>query len=380
MEKEIVTEIIERAMSGDVEAIDELYRSFAKTILFNVHNMIIDKQNVEDVAQEVAIAVVTGLSKLKSPYAFTSWLHQMIFNVCSTHNKRLKNKQGLDVTLDETEEFSDTNSENIPHKVVEQEQIKNRVLQAIQKLAPAQRSSIVMYYYDEMSYQEIADALGVTINTASTNIRKAKQNLEKMLTEKNSGDALNGLLAAAPLGGLDSLISESLQSGAGEVARDSVVNSFCEKAGISARQYLAHPASVGKAGSLVKVFVALCAAAVVLTVGIVVYGLNSAPADDKPTAVAASAYQPNAEIEMENQLGASNVDPIFANLVLEDAEETEMNWTIIGENETELANGDGDTVSAEVFANLSPGEYKLSWTLKNAENQKAKVRRTFFVN
>jgi RNA polymerase sigma-70 factor (ECF subfamily) len=390
VKKEIVTEVIERAMAGDAEALDELYRTFAKTIIFNVYNMINDKENAEDVAQEIAIAVVKGIGKLQSPYAFTSWLHRMIINLCSVHNKRLKNKQGLDVAFDDTtKEIADANAENVPHQVVEQKQVKDLVLAAIQQLPPAQRSSIVMYYYDEMSYKEIAAALGVTINTASTNIRKAKLNLERILGEQNNGKGLTNLGAAVPIAGLDSLIFESLQRGADEVARDSVVDSFCKNAGISARQYLASstPKATYKVGSLVKVFVALCAVGLAITIGIAVYSLNDAPptndvvigsADNQATIVVA-AFKPKAEIAMENQTGASNVNPNSANLVMEDTDGIEMVWSIINESDAEVERGDGDIIPAEAFANLAVGEYELTYTLINQKDQKANVSRTFFV-
>ncbi|MDR0854655.1 MAG: sigma-70 family RNA polymerase sigma factor [Clostridiales Family XIII bacterium] len=394
MEQKSVTVLVSRAMNGEAEAIDELYLTFAKTILYNVYNMIIDKENVEDVAQEVAMAIVQGIGRLNSPYAFTSWLHRMIFNVCSTHNKQIQKKAGLNVPIEEGMEIADENIENIPHSSAEQKDVKNQVLEAIATLPDAQRISLVMYYYDEMSYKEIAEALEVTGSTVSTNIRKAKKKLENILGKKNKDGELEILGAAIPLSGMDSLIAEALKGNADSVIGKSVANRFCENASQSAREYLSGSNIASNAKGLGKVAanakIAILIGGIIVAATILVMSLNgffeASPTDAAPIATEAnepaqdtSPYLSNAEIVMERNGEPSNVNPTAATLTLDGTEANIKGWNITDKDDAVITSGEGATIQEEVFESLPYGEYKLSFSVESETKKSATVRRTFFI-
>jgi RNA polymerase sigma-70 factor (ECF subfamily) len=394
MNKNEMKTLIDKARRGDVDAFDELYRTYATHILYQVRLFLNNKGEVEDAAQEVVYKMFTNFYQLKSSFAFSVWLHRIIKSVCYERN----NKYAKDTALQNIDDYEDTLHESSTELLPENKAItkdRNGLLrEIIGELPQNQRLAIIMYYFDEMSYKEIASAMDVTVSTVSTNIVKAKMRIkekfEKRYKDEASGDT--ELLAGIAIGpALASAIAEDAA-----IAFPAVkVQAFCNvcDSGIKgiasgAASSGAHAGGIGlKAIITSKVMTiasvaCIATAAVAIPVTVSVVQSNDVTQEATPAAVSepAAPYLPKAEISLVSDSENSQVNPLQATLNIEDSQSNIAGWSIVSKNdeETALNKGSGDTIKEEL-TKLAPGEYKILWTVENGSGGSATVKRGFTI-
>ena len=152
-------------------------------ILLTIKN----QQLAEDLFQETFIKVIQSLrgGKYKDNGRFLSWVIRIAHNLIIDHFR--KEKQMNSVSNDDTEvdllnskKFSDKNIEEI----IVSSQIKSELRTLINELPADQREVVLLRHYGELSFKEIADQTGVSINTALGRMRYALINLRKMIADR----------------------------------------------------------------------------------------------------------------------------------------------------------------------------------------------------
>jgi RNA polymerase sigma factor (sigma-70 family) len=153
-------------------------------ILLTIKN----QQLAEDLFQETFIKVVQSLrgGKYKDNGRFLSWVIRISHNLIIDHFR--KEKQMNAVSNDDTEldlfnsrKFSDRNIE----EMIVNSQIRAELRSLINELPEDQREVVLLRHYGELSFKEIADQTGVSINTALGRMRYALINLRKLIKERD---------------------------------------------------------------------------------------------------------------------------------------------------------------------------------------------------
>jgi RNA polymerase sigma factor (sigma-70 family) len=153
-------------------------------ILLTIKN----QQLAEDLFQETFIKVVQSLrgGKYKDNGRFLSWVIRISHNLIIDHFR--KEKQMNSVSNDDTEldlfnsrKFSDRNIE----EMIVNSQIRAELRSLINELPEDQREVVLLRHYGELSFKEIADQTGVSINTALGRMRYALINLRKLIKERD---------------------------------------------------------------------------------------------------------------------------------------------------------------------------------------------------
>ncbi|MDR0817618.1 MAG: sigma-70 family RNA polymerase sigma factor [Clostridiales Family XIII bacterium] len=396
MDKKILHDIVAKAIRGDTGAFESLYTLYAKSILFHTRNLISVEADVEDVAQEVVIQMYRSIGTLKSPYAFSSWLNRVVVNVCNNYNRKHMSTRSRDYALETADELYEEDECSLPEASAENEDVRARFLRSIEALPQMQRTALIMYYYDEMSYKEIAKALDVTVSTISTNIRKAKLKLETMLeNDRNNGKDGNkpgsdaGVYSGIAIG---PFIAESLRFGADSGVPAAEIDRFCKSCKTGIESYTG-PRSAPRSRLTARTVKYLSASAAAIAVMVVAFVLfQPAPADeplaDPPgqslvatssNATAPGQYTPDAQIDFTTSGESSgSVNPAGAEVIIKDGIGKAISWSVTDVSGTEIASGEGAKV-AEPLKTLSPGEYRIQWQLQNEAGAGAGVRRSFFV-
>lgn len=372
-------------MGGDREAFAELYREYAKTIYFHTSSYVWNKDEAEDVAQDVVVHMMKNIGQLQSPYAFTAWMHQVIRTVSYNYNDRFARKRGKDDALDVAEEIVDVSRQSNPADVVEAKDANALLYSQIEKLPKAQRASLVMYYYDEMKHREIAKVLGVKESTVSTNILKAKQRLREILENDRNFGGAGQLLGSAAMG---PAIKDSLASAADNMMPSAKLEHFCDACAIKLQACVQGAAAVKAIaiGSVKFKFLVVVISAVALT-GSSFFVYETVSSKHVVRGHEAVQFVPDAEIVFRIGEGNSNVvNPLEAVLVVEDGGGggdsdggggKPSGWSIVDSGGTVVASGDGETVTDGLLG-LSPGEYSIRWSIVKG-NAEAFVKRTFWV-
>lgn len=178
------TEWIVRARAGDTQAWGELYREFAPAIFRFCRRAMPTREDAEDATMEIFMKLRDKLGQYDQTRSFTAWLYKVAANHCWDLLRRRKLRQDK-----ETEDIDETPIEapepNQLEKLIE-ERTGEEVRRALDKLGVRARMALVMRYYSDMSYDEIADALGVRRAFVGVVLLRARHELRQALGESSA--------------------------------------------------------------------------------------------------------------------------------------------------------------------------------------------------
>ncbi len=174
-------------MIGDQTAIEELINRHRSKVYTYILLTIKDQQLAEDLFQETFIKVIQSLrrGKYRDNGRFLSWVIRIAHNLIIDHFRKEKQMNAVsnddsEVDLFNSKKLSDDNIEEI----IINSQIKTEIRSLINELPDDQREVVLLRHYGELSFKEIADQTGVSINTALGRMRYALINLRKLIREK----------------------------------------------------------------------------------------------------------------------------------------------------------------------------------------------------
>lgn len=172
MEEE--TAWIQRAMAGDQEAFACLVEA-CQTAVYNLaYRMLGNAAEAEDAAQETFIRVYTRLDTYDSERKFSSWLLAIASNYCID---RLRQRRFGWLSLDELPPWRWLTSSSRPEEAVIRGEERDEVRQLLDQLPPHYRATVILRYWYDLSYQEIAEAMETTESAVKSTLYRARQML-----------------------------------------------------------------------------------------------------------------------------------------------------------------------------------------------------------
>ena len=173
------SEAIARARAGDAEAWGELYRDYAPAIFRFCRRAMPTREDAEDATMEIFMKLKNKLGQYDTTRSFPAWLYKVAANHCWDILRRRKIRQD--------KETEDVESVPLEHpepsqleKLIEQRS-GEEVRKALEKMSARARMALVMRYYSDMSYDEIADALGVRRAFVGVVLLRARHELRQAL-------------------------------------------------------------------------------------------------------------------------------------------------------------------------------------------------------
>jgi len=179
------TEAVARARAGDAEAWGQIYREMGPAIFRFCRRALPTREDAEDATMEIFSKLWEGrLSQYDETRSFSAWLYRVAANHCWDILRRRKIRQDK-----ETEDV-----ENVPLEHPDPNQLDRLIEQrtsaevrhALDKLGARARMALVMRYYSDMSYDEIADALGVRRAFVGVVLLRARHELRQALEGKSA--------------------------------------------------------------------------------------------------------------------------------------------------------------------------------------------------
>ncbi len=178
------TELIVRARTGDTQAWGDLYREYAPAIFRFCRRAMPTREDAEDATMEIFMKLRDKLMQYDQSRSFTAWLYKVAANHCWDMLRRRRVRQDKE-TEDVTEIPLEAPEPNQLEKLIE-ERTSEEVRRALDKLGLRARMALVMRYYSDMSYDEIADALGVRRAFVGVVLLRARHELRQALGENNA--------------------------------------------------------------------------------------------------------------------------------------------------------------------------------------------------
>ncbi len=180
-----VDALVQQYLAGSQQAAAELLERYGRMAYTVIRHLIPRQADADDVYQEACIKAITSLSNLQDQARFGGWFKQIAIRTAIDHRRK---RQAVHTPLDER--LHDTGPG--PELSALQAAQCRTVRDAVAELPEHYRQVIVLFYWSDCSYQEIADALRIPKGTVMSRLHKAKALLQRNLepTGVKEGNAL----------------------------------------------------------------------------------------------------------------------------------------------------------------------------------------------
>ena len=218
-----LSEFVKRAKTGDQDAIAALYEKTYTQVFYTVKSMIKDEDAVFDILQDAYMKAFAHLDSFEGDDKFLPWVKQIAANTARDWLKKKKPMLFSELNTDEDqditfeEQIEDDRDENIPEKVIDQQETVRLLTEIIEGLPEDQRAAIGMFYYQDMSVKQIAETMGASESAVKSRLKYGRDKIEaKVIELEKNGTKLYGV---APLPFLLLLIN-SLKNYTAELSPD----------------------------------------------------------------------------------------------------------------------------------------------------------------
>jgi RNA polymerase sigma-70 factor, ECF subfamily len=170
-------------IGGDKESFGELIDRYEQKLTRYVKKFTQNRDDVSDIVQVVFIKAYSNLQGFDTSRSFNSWIYRIAHNESVTY---LKKRGGERVSFIDFDTFfpHPFAKEASDEKALSRED-KEALDKSLDQISLKYREVLILYYYEELSYQEIADVLHIPIATVGVRIKRGKDALHKQLTNNH---------------------------------------------------------------------------------------------------------------------------------------------------------------------------------------------------
>jgi len=183
-------EAVARFRAGDQSAFDILVRRHSGRAYQIAYGVLGNREDAEEVAQDVFVRIYRALPKFRGDAEFTTWMYRIALNLA--RNKYRWNKcrgiprnVSIDAPIEGREDseggFDVPDEGKPPDESLFHHEFEKNVLEEVQKLPPIYREALVLRNVQDMSYEQIAQLLGCKLGTIKSRIARAREELRKRL-------------------------------------------------------------------------------------------------------------------------------------------------------------------------------------------------------
>ena len=172
--QEIDTEILVKAAEGDLNSFELIYKATAQFVYGVAYRIVHNKEDAEEVAQEVFLTIYHKLKTFRFEASFKTWVYRITMNCAINHAKKMSRERQGRMEYDENLFPGKSPASQDSGGQSDQEALVQSLLQT---LNPDQRACVVLRNIEGLSYQEIADALTININTVRSRLKRARMAL-----------------------------------------------------------------------------------------------------------------------------------------------------------------------------------------------------------
>ena len=186
MERGLTTDeqLVERAIAGDTDAFGEVVRRWERKIYALAYGFTGSVEEARDAAQETFVAAFRNLQNFRGEAKVSSWLHRIAVNQCITRQRRarVRAETGIEDAVEASgEKFLSTGEHASPARAAESRERTEAVRRAVVALTPELREVVLLKEFEGLTFQEIAEALGVPLSTVKSRLYTALRQLRMRL-------------------------------------------------------------------------------------------------------------------------------------------------------------------------------------------------------
>lgn len=175
--------LIQLSQHGNTAAFAELYRRYSRRIYHTIYRLLRNRDDADDVLQNTFLNAWRSIGCFKGDAEFFTWLYRIATNLAISHQRRRGSRREKAIPEDKGSgvSYELPGPASHPGENIEVQEDIAELRQAIQKLSEDHRIIICMKDIQEMSYEEIAQALRIPIGTVRSRLHRARLELAQLL-------------------------------------------------------------------------------------------------------------------------------------------------------------------------------------------------------
>lgn len=181
-------ELVLKAQRGDVPAFEELVERYHGKIYGLTYNMTSNREDAEDLTQEVFVKAFEALPRFKGKSSFYTWIYRIAVNKTINYRKKRNRKRALsldqfdqDIKTDDV--YHDLTTKGSPLRNISLSELQEKLNEALQHLSEKHRTVVVMHDMQGMPHEEIAKVVGASVGTVRSRLFYARRQMQTELSE-----------------------------------------------------------------------------------------------------------------------------------------------------------------------------------------------------
>ena len=174
--------LLERSAAGDQSALEELFCRYRQPAYRVAYRLLGNEADALDAVQDGFVKVLTNLLNFEQRSSFKTWLLRIVSNSALDLGRQRRRRDALATQSDAIEIDAGALIWDDPTLGLERDDLRRLLGRALATLPEPQRQTFVLHVDAELSYREVADALGISIGTVMSRLYYARQKLRTYLT------------------------------------------------------------------------------------------------------------------------------------------------------------------------------------------------------
>jgi len=181
-------DLIQRSRRGDLKAFDLLVAAYQDRIYGLLYNMTSNREDAEDLVQEVFLKAYEALPRFKGKSSFYTWVYRIAVNRAINFVKKRKRRAGLslddvDLALERDPALVQLAGSDTPERGLQLNELQEKLNKALQTLSEKHRTVVVMHDIQGIPHHEIGEILGCSAGTVRSRLFYARQQLQAQLSD-----------------------------------------------------------------------------------------------------------------------------------------------------------------------------------------------------
>jgi RNA polymerase sigma-70 factor, ECF subfamily len=177
-----LSDLVVRAQHGDGAALTQLVETTQQRVYNLAYRILRNRQEAEDLAQDIYVRVWRALPDFRGESKFTTWLHVIATNTCLNRRRKLRKQLESEVDAEDQIDMIPLAEDDADPEGHLERHDQEAVWRAIGDLAPKYSLVLTMFYQQQLSYNEIAETLGLPLGTVKAHLNRARCALARNLS------------------------------------------------------------------------------------------------------------------------------------------------------------------------------------------------------
>lgn len=176
----IDTNVIRDCLAGNSERYGILVDRYSARVINLAYMMLGDRHQAEDIAQEAFVRAYRSLPRFQRRAKFSSWLYQITLNLCKDYLKA-KSRHAKRIDDEHLESLDDDPRDQAP-RVIQEEELSEKMREAIKELPYVYREAFVLRHLQNLDYEEVASITGVPAHTVRVRAYRAREIIREKIS------------------------------------------------------------------------------------------------------------------------------------------------------------------------------------------------------